>query len=220
MLKITKYLLCSIFLQSLSLYAQKLNIINPVGNKISEGTVIFKNRSIMSCGQKTGLSVYSSLDIQAILSISNMLSQEKIVLTTDWDTFQANSLATSTSLNEKDYLTYPQDVQRIIFLCLTWDESYRLKLFNIPVEALDDIANDVVKKKPWQGLKKDVVERINAFSFYTIRDFVYLVLRANTFFYVRGPLNKNPTLWSTSFSWKLPSTLISNKPESNTDGKK
>ena len=34
------------------------------------------------------------------------------------------------------------------------DESYRLKLFNIPVEALDDITNDVIKKKPKFKVKK------------------------------------------------------------------
>lgn len=215
MLRIFKLLIVSSLIFQNSIFAQKLTITNPVGKTIPEGKLVFKNRSIMSCGQKTGLSVYSSLDIQAILSISNMLSQEKIPLVTNWDVFLPSSLSTSAGLNEKDYLTYAADVQRIIFLCLTWDESYRLKLFNIPVEALDDITNDVIKKKPWQNLSKEVSERIDAFSTYTIRDFVYLVLRANTFYYVRGGLNKNPTLWSTSFSWKVPTTTVNkNKLES------
>lgn len=217
MLRIFKFLIVgNLFFQN-SLFAQKLSITNPVGKTIPEGKIVFKNRSIMSCGQKTGLSVYSSLDIQAILSISNMLSQEKIPLATNWDVFLPSSLSTSTGLNEKDYLSYSTDVQRIIFLCLTWDESYRLKLFNIPIEALDDITNDVIKKKPWQNLSKDVADRIDAFSTYTIRDFVYLVLRANTFYFVRGGLNKNPTLWSTSFSWKVPTTSVNKNKQESTE---
>ncbi len=215
MLRIFKLLVVGCLFFNASLFAQKLTITNPVGKTIPDGKVVFKNRSIMSCGQKTGLSVYSSLDIQAILSISNMLSQEKLPITTNWNEFVPSSSSTSVGLNEKDYLTYPGDVQRIIFLCLTWDESYRLKLFNIPIEALDDITNDVIKKKPWQTLSKEVAERIDAFSTFTIRDFVYLVLRANTFYYVRGGLNKNPTLWSTSFFWKVPTTTVNkNKHES------
>ncbi|MGY3803229.1 hypothetical protein ACWNT8_04085 [Pigmentibacter ruber] len=214
MLRIIKSVILLVTLSFSPIYSQKLIITNPVGKALPEGSVVFKNRSIMSCGQKTGLSVYTSLDIQAILSISNLLSQEKIPLTTNWDTFTPSFASTSSSLNEKDYLTYSADVQRIIFLCLTWDESYRLKLFNIPIEALDDISNEVIKKKPWQNLQKEVSERIDNFSKFTIRDFVHLILRANTFYYVRGGLNKNPTLWSTSFVWKVPSTVINKNSES------
>ncbi|WGL58488.1 hypothetical protein QEJ31_08030 [Pigmentibacter sp. JX0631] len=217
MLRIIKSVIFLVTLSFSALYSQKLLLTNPVGKPLPEGSVVFKNRSIMSCGQKTGLSVYTSLDIQAILSISNLLSQDKISLTTNWDTFTPSFASTSSSLNEKDFLTYPADVQRIIFLCLTWDESYRLKLFNIPIEALDDISSEVIKKKPWQNLQNEVAERIDAFSKFTIRDFVHLVLRANTFYYVRGGLNKNPTLWSTSFVWKVPSTVINKNSESIKD---
>lgn len=190
-------------------FAQKIILTNPVGKKIPEANIVSKNRSIMSCGERTGMSVYSSIEIQAILSISNMLSSEKIPYITNWDTYMPTMNSASTgALNEKEFLSYPVDVQRIIFLCLTWDESFRLKLFNIPNEALDDISNDVMKKKPWRVLSKQVSERIDNFSLLTIKDFVYLVLRANTFSTVRGDFSKNPTLWATSFVWRVPITSI------------
>ena len=197
------------FLLSTTVFAQKFILTNPVGKEIPQSKIISTNRSIMSCGERTGLSVYSSLEIQAILSISNMLSTEKIPLDTNWDTFTPSINATSTgSLNEKTILNYPPDVQRILFLCLTWDESYRLKLFNISNEALEDITISVMKKKPWTVLPKNISDRVDAFSQLTIKDFVYLILRANTFYSVRGGFNKNSTLWATSFAWRLPSSSI------------
>jgi len=201
---------------NLNAFAQKIVLTNPVGKKIPEATLISLNRSIMSCGERTGLSVYSSIEIQAVLSISNMLTSEKTPLETNWDIFSPTINSNSTgSLNEKEFLNYPPDVQRIIFLCLTWDESFRLKLFNISNDALDDITNSVMKKKPWSVLPKKVSERIDTFSQLTIKDFVYLVLRANTFYTVRGGFNKNPTLWATSFSWRVPVTTNIQPKEKN-----
>lgn len=209
---ISKYNIVLFFI-SINAFAQKNNLlINPVGKELPEVTSISKNRSIMSCGERTGLSVYSSLDIQAILAISNMLSSETVPLETNWDTYSPlQDSATMGILNEKEILNYPKDVQRIIFYCLTWDESFRLKLFHISQDVLENITSNVIAKKPWKVLPKNIAERINNFSEPTIRDFVYLVLRANVFYSSRGGFDKNPTLWATSFAWRTPVTGLQTK---------
>jgi hypothetical protein len=203
-----------IFFIPINVFAQKIYLINPVGKKIPEVISISKNRSIMSCGERTGLSVYSSLDIQAILAISNMLSSESIALETNWDTYSPlKDSPTAGTLNEKEVLNFPKDVQRILFYCLSWEESYRLRLFNIPEDVLENITSSVVKQKPWNVLSENVVERINNFSEPTIRDFVYLILRADVFYSIRGGLDKNPTLWATSFAWRTPITSMQSKEQ-------
>lgn len=207
-----------LFFIPINVFAQKIHLINPVGKKLPEVTSLSKNRSVMSCGERTGLSVYSSLDIQAILAISNMLSSEVIPLDTNWDTYSPlQDSPTAGTLNEKEVLNYPKDVQRILFYCLTWDESYRLKLFNIPQDVLENITSSVLKQKPWKVLPKNVAERVNNFSEPTIRDFVYLILRANVFYSIRGGFDKNPTLWATSFAWRTPVSSIQNKEQGNSN---
>jgi hypothetical protein len=205
-----------LFFIPINVFAQKFYLTNPVGKNLSQATSISKNRSIMSCGEKTELSVYSSLDIQVILAISNILSSEVVPLDTNWDTYSPlQDSPTAGTLNEKEVLNYPKDVQRIIFYCLTWDESYRLKLFNISQDVLENITSSVIKQKSWKGLPKNVAERINNFSEPTIRDFVYLILRANVYYSIRGGLDKNPTLWATSFAWRTPVTSLQNKEQGN-----
>ena len=208
---IFKFIIIFLFIPA-NIFAQNIHLINPVGKAIPESAVVESiNRSIMSCGEGTGLSVYSSLDIQAILAISNMLSTETVVLSTNWDTYSPlQQSSVSGNLNEKEVINYPLDVQRILFYCLTWDESYRLKLYAIPEDVLENIAASVIKQKPWKVLSKEVAERINHFSEATIRDFVYLILRANVFYSIRGGFNKNPTLWATSFAWRTSITSLKN----------
>lgn len=167
-------------------FAQSISLTNPVGKDFSKLERVSTNRSIMSCGERSGLSVYSSLDIKAILAISNMLSSDVIPLETDWETFSPlKSSSTIGNLNDQEIQKFPKDVQRILFYCLTWDESFRLKLFQIPQEALENIASTVKKKKPWSVLNKEASERIDKFSDTTIRDFVYLILRADVLLYKR-----------------------------------
>ena len=215
---IYKFILLILYFIPINAFAQKVYITNPVGKKIPEATSISKNRSIMSCGERTGMSVYSSLDIQAILAISNMLSSEIIPLETNWDTYSPLQDSPNVgTLNEKEVLNYPKDVQRIIFYCLTWDESYRLKLYNIPQDVLENISNTVMKQKPWKILPKINADRINNFSELTIRDFVYLILRANVFYSIRGGFDKNPTLWATSFAWRTPVTSLQNKEQGSSN---
>lgn len=205
-----------LFVISINAFAQKIYLINPVGKNLPEVESLSKNRSIMSCGERNGLSVYTSLDIQAILAISNMLSPEMISLDTNWDIYSPlQDSPNAGSLNEKEVLNYPKDVQRILFYCLTWDESYRLKLFNIPQDVLENITSSVIKQKPWKALPKNIAEAINNFSEPTIRDFVYLILRANVFYSIRGGFDKNPTLWATSFTWRTPVTSMQNKEQGN-----
>ncbi|KAB8030793.1 hypothetical protein [Fluviispira multicolorata] len=194
--------------------AQTSIISNPVGEKIPEHKIISINKSIMSCGDRSGLYIYSSLDIQAILSISNFLSDEKVKMTTDWHSFLPMKYNSSSSgLNDKDILNFPDDVKRILYICTTWNESFQLKLFQIPKAAIDNITSNVKKQKPWQDLNAEDAKQLNNFSEETIRDFVNVVLRSEVYRSIKGGFNKNPTLWSTPFTWRMINTT--SEKESN-----
>ena len=202
-----------LFFIPLNSVAKKIYLINPVGKDLpKDATVLWENRSLMNCGEKTTLSIYSSLDIQAILSISNIISPERVILETDWNAFSPNQVnSVKGTLNEKEILNYPKDVQRILFYCLSWDESYQLKIFDIPRDIIDNTLAKVMEKKPWNELSKGAAERINSFSEATLREFVFLILRAEAFYSVRGGFNKNPTLRKIPFSWTTPSAKVKSK---------
>lgn len=203
-----------------SAFAQTFLLVNPVGKSLPEKSEIIsvhKNRSIMSCGDKNnGLSVYTSLDIKAILAISNMISTEVVSFETNWDTFYPSQNTSTTGLLDgKIFLSYPKDVQKIIFYCLAWDESVRLKLFEIPQDVLQNILNKVISQKPWKVLSNEDSKRIDEFSKPTISDFIYLILRANVYYSIRGDVEKNSTLFSTPFSWRVPIINTVNKSLEN-----
>jgi hypothetical protein len=165
---------------------------------------VSKNKSIMTCGDESSpFFVYSELSIQAILSISNVLSGDQVPLETQWDSFapldESHSFVT---LKEQEFSKYPKDVQRILYYCLAWDESSKFKLFTIPQEAVDNIAVRIKIQRPWKVLSKEVAQRIDHLSDQKIRNFVYLILRSNVFHSVRGDFKQNQTFWSIPFSWK------------------
>ncbi|WP_186646548.1 hypothetical protein [Fluviispira vulneris] len=188
-------------------YGQSVIFSNPVGENLPEYKLISVNKSIMNCGDRSDLYIYSSLDIKAILSIANFLSDEKVAMTTDWNTFLPMTYnPTSSGLNERDIGNFPEDIRRILYICTTWNESFQLKLFSIPKEAIENITKSVKTNRPWQSLSQEEAYQLDHFSEATLYDFVYIILRSNVYKSIKGGFEKNPTLWSTPFTWRVINT--------------
>lgn len=185
-------------------YAQN-TLLNETYFKTEKYDVIFTNHSIVEFGTAPNLDVYSSIDIQALLAISNAISSEKVALVTKWDQFNPPPM-TSLNFNEAQFKNLPEDVKRILFLGLTWNESERLNLFVIPDEALENVSQRMIEERPWKTYEMSVVKKIDSFSKETLKDFIYVVLRANVFQSVRGDLLNNKSLLFINWNW-----LVANK---------
>ena len=171
-------------------------------NDFNEKTydVLFSNQSILGCGGTNHLDVYSSFDIKILLSISNAISSNNIIVETNWDNFHPPSF-TSVNSNETQLNALPNDIKRMLFLCLTWNESDRLKLFVIPDAALENVSQRLHSERPWKNLDAKVVKKADNLSDSTLKEFIYIVLRANVFESVRGDLLNNKSLWFVSWNW-------------------
>jgi hypothetical protein len=197
MKKIIQFFIFSFVLVSLSSFAQSLD-----ANKLKEQgyELVFTNQSILSCGVNPNLEIYSSFDINILLNLSNVLSNNKIPISTNWDHFiplHFNYL----NMSETDFDLLPKDVSRILYICLTWNESQRLNLFQIPKAALENIASRLRKERPWQTLDKASVEKADALSDESLMQFINIVLRANVFEASRGNYHQNKSLFLIPWDW-------------------
>lgn len=161
---------------------------------------VFINQSILECGGTNHFDVYSSFDIEVLLSISKAISSTKVNLETNWENFLPPSF-TSANFNENEFNTLPSDIRRILFLCLAWNESDRLKLFTIPDSALENITTRLREERPWKNLDAKLVKKIDNLSDTTLKEFIYIVLRADVFESVRGDLLNNKSLWFIPWDW-------------------
>lgn len=165
--------------------------------------VTYANRSVMSCGNSAEDRFYTSFDIQALLLISNEISNHKVPLTTDWNVFEPSSIGISDKkgLEDKDW---PADERRIVFLCLAWDESKRLNLFSVDDKDVELSLGKIKRQRPWTSLSKETSKRFDHLSEAKLRQYIKMVLRADEFEKARGGINQNPSLWYIPFSWRVP----------------
>jgi hypothetical protein len=173
---------------------------------ISNYKITYVNRSIMSCGNSAQQDVYTSLDIQAILLISNAISKHHVPLTTDWNTFEPLALGISDrkGLDERNR---PDDERRILFLCFAWDEATRLNLFSLSDQEIQMNLNKIKKERPWKNLSFNTVQRMDRLSDAQLKKFIQIVLKADAFEEIRGGINKNPSLLYIPFMWRVPIKL-------------
>jgi hypothetical protein len=196
-----KYLLVLLFIFYYSqTFANDNEIIKELNTNQYE--MVYSNTAILKCGQGENQNIYSSFDIKVILSISNAISSQQIPLTTNWDYFHSPAINMQT-INEKKLSNLPLDIKRILFLCLTWNESERLNLFTIPDSALENIATRLEKERPWKKLDHATSLKADNLSKDTLKEFIYIVLRANVFESVRGNLENNKSLWFMNWSWLI-----------------
>lgn len=176
-----------------SITADTLNLAN------LKTTVI--NRSVMSCGNSANMVVYTSLDIETILAISNAISNKTIPLTTDWNTFVPPELESFDRLG-LGIKNLPPDVRRILFVCVAWNEASRLNLFSVPESDVQLAFERVRAERPWRGLASE--KRVDRLSDATLKEFVQMVLKVDSFERVRGGIEKNPSLGYSAFAWRVP----------------
>lgn len=169
---------------------------------------VFKNISILSCGKDLHINVYSSLDAQALLDISNVIFKEKIPLTADWDHFKPPSLHYQLGANKieniLDLSLWPKDIARLLTLCLVWNEVNRSYLFELPGHTISETLDHIKTQRPWKTRSPLVAQRIDNFSDKTLKEFVELLLRVDAYLSARGGLEKNPSLSYIPFEWRVP----------------
>lgn len=183
--------------------AQGFVIANPAGTVPTNTSFAFQNRSIMSCGSNETVNVYSALDVQALLALSNQLFNTKIPLTTNWSTYipptQGSRLPKLADLNTDKWSA---DVKRMLFLCVVWNETNRLNLYAVSERELTQTLQIMRAQRPWSVYSTPVAQRIDALSDATLKDFIHIVQRAHTYSSTRGEFDKNPTLWHVPFAWR------------------
>ncbi len=159
---------------------------------------IFQNRSILSCGQKHSGTVLTYLDVKALLVISNTFSQNAVQLTTDWqklNTIKINLNKISSSV--------PQDILRVLFLCLNWEDTKLANLYNVAAEELIKHVKKIKKEKPWKIYPLEVQQQINRLSEAQLTELVHMVLRAERNKDAQGSLFENPSVKSIPYEWLL-----------------
>lgn len=186
-------------LSYLFVFSAKADVISLKANDYEE---VFTNKSILSFGMNDHTEVFSQFDLQIILLISNAISNDVVPIVTNWNSFNPPDIS-SANFTESKFLALPKDLQRILFLCLTWNESERLKLFIVPELALENVANRMRIERPWKNLDVNTVKKADTMSDETLKYFIDIILRANLFKENRGDLLKNKSLWFVPWDWLL-----------------
>lgn len=158
--------------------------------------LIFQNRSVLKCGAFQEETIFTLLDVETLLAISNFLSKYPIPLTTDWNNFSTPKI----NLYRLSYET-PQDVLRILFLCLNWQDTKLANLFSISDTELKNDLERIKKRQPWDIYSDETQQKINSLSDASLKQLVEIVLRANLAEPVRGNLKTNQSLKSVKFTW-------------------
>lgn len=161
--------------------------------------VVGTNQSVLQCGSSP-VDVITAFDAQILIAISNSISPDKVTALTDWMHFSIPSLS-SNNFSELKFKSMPDDMQRLLFLCLAWNESNRLKLFSIPDVALQNVASRLRQDRPWKSLSPEIAKKADDLSDGSLKLFVYMVLRTNVFTSSRGGLLKNKSLWFIPWNW-------------------
>lgn len=173
-------------------------IINPVDKEPPTAQeLIFQNRSILKCGTFQDETVLTLLDVQTLLAISNLL-YDKIPITTDWNNFSAIKVNLY-RLSDK----IPQDVLRVLFLCLNWRDTKLTNLFATSDSELQDYLIQVKQAQPWKIYSVETQKKINQLSDNDLKELIDMVIRAKLAQSVRGDLKSNQSLKSIRFAWLL-----------------
>ncbi|MBX9704364.1 MAG: hypothetical protein K2X39_09455 [Silvanigrellaceae bacterium] len=170
---------------------------------------IFKNKALFTVGKRANRTVYTTLSVNAILTISNFLLTEKIPIELDFSNLSLEKLPFSNNMLY-DYPHWPKEIKRIIFIALVWEEVSRLNIFEGAEKEIQLKTDDVLNKKPWKILPVAIAERIDGFSREKIASYVEIVLRTNVFYTIRGGLEQNPSLYSIPFYWYVNKTNTPN----------
>lgn len=160
--------------------------------------MIFQNRSILKCGAVQDETILTLLDVQILLAISNFMSKNPVPITTNWNNFRDPKINLYRLSNQ-----IPQDVLRVLFLCLNWQDTKLANLFVVSDAERKSHLQKLRENKPWKMYSDETQRQINSLSDAYLEELLDIVLRANLAEPVRGDLKTNQLLKSVKFIWLL-----------------
>lgn len=161
-----------------------------------EEELVFENRSIIKCGPSPHETILTLFDVRILLAISNVLLDTKVPLQTDWIGLDEPPIVSDKNLND-----IPEDIARVVFLCLNWEDLKIGNLFAISKKERHDVLLKIKQEVPWNVYSKDVQEKMKHFSDQYLGKMIYIVLKAKYSQPIRGDLMTNPALKSIKFAW-------------------
>lgn len=146
---------------------------------------------------------YSAMQVNLIIRLWNSFADwsgkglPKVPLTTHL--LNSKDIFESKRLDQKQdgmgrLLHLPPDVKRALFCCLVWTEAKRLNLFEINLSEIEVAQEHFMKDESVSILLKSLGSQI-AF------DSIHMVLKAGTYFKVRGDFERNLSLANLSWSF-------------------
>ncbi len=210
--KITRFCSVLILVQGAVLHGQELKpglqkkTEPPETTSENQASPQFLNRTLLTVGRDT----YTMLDALCLLGVWNSLGPEPVALTTNWRTFEGISIDPEKTIRD-NLVSWPADVQRLLFLGFVGAESKRLNLF-VPAERDLDAA-----LKRTKGLLVEMRLAENAREYLlqggdeTLRKYIDLVLRTVTFQKFKGDLAKNQSMTKVLWYWHQQTSLNAEK---------
>ena len=167
-------------------------------NKTRDGRV---NRSVLTVGRE----VFSSADAAAILAIWNLTNapgEKPVAIETKW--LAGFSLPDLVSPDvETMNKIWPEDIRTFFQLALIWVDVQKLNLFIPRDQEVSSLLKNFKDKQETllTGIEPVLAREIANVSDKTKRKWVEAVIRARTFYRVRGSFERNKNLFSVGWYW-------------------
>jgi len=167
-------------------------------NKTMDGRV---NRSVLTVGRE----VFSSADAAAILALWNLTrasGEKPVAIETKW--LAGFSLLDLVSPDvETMNKIWPEDIRTFFQLALIWVDVQKLNLFIPRDQEVNSLLKNFKDKQEalLTGIEPVLAREIAHVSDKTKRKWVETVIRARTFYRVRGSFERNKNLFSVGWYW-------------------
>ena len=185
------FLFASISFNDFSAHAQ--NIENKQSIRI--------NRSVLTVGRE----VFSALDAVAILILWNLTrsaQEQEIKIETKWlEGFVLQDLVRPDAEAMKNI--WPEDVRTFFQLALVWADIKKLNLFVAKDQEINAILATFSDRnnKIFNTVEPALADELMRSSLKIKRDWIELVIRARTFYRVRGTFERNKSLFNVGWYW-------------------
>lgn len=166
----------------------------------SEPTTLV-NRSVLTVGRE----IFSSADAVAMLALWNFTrpsSEKPVEITTKWLAgFKLQDLV-QPDVQMMNSI-WPEDVRVFFKIALVWVDVQKLNLFIPSEQEIKPLLVSLSAKKEilLAGVEPTLVAEISGASEKTKRKWAEMVIRARTFFRVRGAFERNRTLFNVGWYW-------------------
>lgn len=167
-------------------------------NQTTDGRV---NRSVLTVGRE----VFSSADAAAILALWNLTrasGEKPVAIETKWLAGFTLPDLVSPDVETMNKI-WPEDIRNFFQLALIWVDVQKLNLFIPRDEEVNRLLKNFKDKQEalLTGIEPVLAREIAQVSDKTKRKWVETVLRARTFYRVRGSFERNKNLFSVGWYW-------------------